>query len=249
MRGAADLLDDLETLRADLMVAERAVAHAQDPWHWLATAVTTVDELDPQTPVKPFPTHVCVRCGRYYGGLTARMCCGALLDELTYLKDLARQWARAEPPLLLVPKARRMRLSWLFIALHCWLMIQRPASKTFVVSSKEDKSAELVDRAYGILTRLAPGDGGGLELERRQSPPSIRVVDTDATMIGVAEGAHQLRQMTATAIMADEVGTWMNPREAFSALRPTIDGGGRLTLISSAYPGFWAELISGTALG
>jgi hypothetical protein len=248
MRAAA-LLDDLETLRADFAIAERAVAHAQDPWHWLATAVTTVDELDPRAPIKPFPTHVCGACARYFGGLTPRRCCGGPARELTYLRDLARQWASAAPPLLLVPKARRMRLSWLFVALHVWLLIQRPSAKIYIVSSKEDKSAELLERAHGILMRLAPGDGGGLQLEVKQSPPTIYVKDHDATMIGVAEGAHQLRQMTATAIMADEIGTWMSPRDTFAAMRPTIDGGGRLTLISSAYPGFWAELVSGTALG
>jgi hypothetical protein len=248
MRAAA-LLDDLETLRADFAIAERAVAHAQDPWHWLATAVTTVDELDSRAPIKPFPTHVCGACGRYFGGLTPRRCCGAPARELTYLRDLARQWASARPPLLLVPKARRMRLSWLFVALHVWLLIQRPASKMFFISSKEEKSAELIERAHGILARLAPEDGGGGALERRQSPPSIRLVDTDATITGIAEGADQLRQYTSTAILADEFGTWVWPRNAFAAMRPTIDGGGRLTIVSSAYPGFFAELVRGEALG
>jgi hypothetical protein len=242
--NARDVLDDLDFV-------ERSLACARDPWIWLSTCVTTVDELDPSTPVKPFPTHVCVTCARYHGGLDVRQCaaCGGPVRLLTYLRDLARQWQTATPPLLLVPKARRMRLTWCFVALHVWLALQRPHANIFFVSSKEEKSAELVERARGILARLPEHGGGGRPLESRMGPPSVRLIDTNASITGVAEGADQLRQFTSTAILADEFGTWQWPRAAYAAMRPTMDGGGRITILSSAWPGFWAELIRGEALG
>jgi hypothetical protein len=148
-----------------------------------------------------------------------------------------------------VPKARRMRLTWCFVALHVWLALQRPHANIFFVSSKEEKSAELVERARGILARLPEHGGGGRPLESRMGPPSVRLIDTNASITGVAEGADQLRQFTSTAILADEFGTWQWPRAAYAAMRPTMDGGGRITILSSAWPGFWAELIRGEALG
>ena len=243
----ADL--DATALEADLDYVTRARACAADPWYWLATAVTTVDEVDATTPVKPFPTHVCAACSTYHGGLPPRVCCAAPTRELTYLKLLARQFDRGTPAILIVPKARRMRLSWLFVALHLRLALARPHARIFFISSKQDKSAELIERARGILARLPAWAGGARAVADSADPPTLTLVETDARLVGIAEGADQLRQYTASAILADEIGTWQWPRLAYSAMKPCIDGGGRLTLVSSAYPGTWHEMVSGTFFG
>jgi hypothetical protein len=75
---------------------------------------------DPQDPVKPFLG------GGLHRVFAACPGCGYPPAALTYLETLARQWQAADPPLLLVPKARRMRLTWLFCALHTWLAGVRP---------------------------------------------------------------------------------------------------------------------------
>lgn len=251
MRDTGLLADDhaAERLIDEIDYVERATAYATDPWAWLAGCVTTVDELDGANPVKPFPTGVCRACARYVGGAVAQCAvCSGPLVPLTYLRDLARQWATGVPPLLLVPKARRMRMTWLFVALHVWLALQRPHAAIFFVSSKEEKSAELIERAHGILRRLPPEGGGGRLVDAKNNPPRL-MLDNGATLTGVAEGADQLRQYTATAILADEFGTWNWPRAAFSAMKPCLDGGGRMTLLSSAWPGTWAEMVRGEFLG
>ena len=240
---------DADLLEADLDYVTRERACRADPWYWLATAVSTVDEVDATRPIKPFPTHACPTCVRYHGGLRPEACCDGDTRELTYLKLLARQFDDATPPLLLIPKARRMRLTWLCVALHLRLCLWRTHARVFFVSSKEDKSAELVERAAGILARLPTWAGGGVPSRQSSAPPTLYLDATESQIIGVAEGADQLRQYTATAILADEFGTWQWPRLAYAAMRPCIDGGGRLTLVSSAYPGFWRDLITGDALG
>lgn len=250
-RALAAELGDLVQLRQDLTrLRDEARWHA-DAWAFVSELVTTVDELDPVTPIKPFPVAVCRRCAIYLGHAARTRCprCQDLPDPLVYLSALARQWQSAAPPLLLVPKARRMRLSWLFVALHVWLAWTRPAAKVFFVSSKESKSAELLERARGILARLSLAGGPALHVTARADPPELRLTETGTQLFGVAEGADQLRQYTATAIMADEFGTWEWPRAAYTAMRPCIDGGGRLTVVSSAWPGFWRELVAGEALG
>jgi hypothetical protein len=245
-----EVFSDLLGVEADLGRLECEARYRRDAWAFIRECVVTVDELDAEQPLKPFPVAACVPCGRY---LTAAMdrcagCQGAGVP-LGYLEVLARQWQLAEPALLLVPKARRMRLTWLFVALHVWLAWSRPKANIFFVSSKEEKSAELVERARGILQRVPRDKVGRIEVKQRAAPPQVQLVRNGSKIIGVPEGASQLRQFTATAIMADEFATWEWPREAFSAMRPTIDGGGRLTLLSSAYPGFFAELCKGEALG
>jgi hypothetical protein len=233
----------------DLREVEAREAYAADVWTWLSACVTTVDELDPVSPIKRFPTSVCPICARYVGGAESTCSgCGGPTSPLTYLRDIARQWQSARPPLLLIPKARRMRLTWCLVACHTWLALHRPHANVFFVSSKEEKSGELIERARGILARLPAWGGGGSVVESRASPPLIKL-DNGAMLMGVAEGADQLRQYTATAILADEFGTWAWPRAAYTAMRPCIDGGGRLTLLSSAWPGTWAEMVKGEFLG
>lgn len=252
MREAAILLageNGAERLVDEIDYVEAADRYAADPWAWLSACVTTVDELDAATPIKPFPVAVCRPCARYVGGGVPQCpVCTGPLASLTYLRDLARQFATGRPPLLLVPKARRMRMTWLFVSVHVWLALQRPHAAIFFVSSKEEKSAELIERAHGVLLRLPPEGGGGRLVDRKNGPPMLRL-DNGASITGVAEGADQLRQYTATAILADEFGTWNWPRAAFSAMKPCLDGGGRMTLLSSAWPGTWAEMIRGEFLG
>jgi hypothetical protein len=240
---------------ADIQHASQQVAlerdrrrYAVDAWAWVAECVWTVDELDPQSPVKPFPVAVCIGCARYLGHADRAACpgCGQPPAALTYLETLARQWQTANPPLLLVPKARRMKLTWLFCAVHAWLACVRPYVNAFLVSSKEQKSIELLDRVEGILVRC-PRD--------RYRPPTwtrqqdLLTLENGSHVWAVAEGADQLRQFSATAILADEIGTWSWPRASYTAMVPCIEGGGRLTLLSSAYPGYWRELVAGEALG
>jgi hypothetical protein len=240
-------------LETDYLEYEREAhrrRYAKDPWAWLTECVTTIDELDKTTPVKGFPTSACVRCQRYLGHQNRERCpeCGGATTPLAYLEHLTRTWQRADVPILIVPKARRMILSWLFCALHAWLAWTRPYAKIFLVSSKESKSAELLDRVHGILERVPPERCAPVKLARTLSPPLLQLAN-EAMVFGVAEGADQLRQYTATAILADEVGTWTWPRAAYTAFKPCTDAGGRLTLVSSAYPGFFAELVRGEVLG
>jgi hypothetical protein len=246
-----EVFGDLQAVEADLTRIDAEARYRRDAWSFIRECVTTVDELDPETPIKPFPVGVCVRCQRYLGHPDRQRCprCGQPGQPLGYLEHLARQWQTGEPALLVVPKARRMRLTWLFVALHVWLAWSRPKANVFFVSSKEEKSAELVERARGILARLPTDRVVPFKVHHKNSPPEIRLLGNGAKIWGISEGADQLRQYTATAILADEFGHWEWPRNAFTAMRPCIDGGGRLTILSSAYPGFYRELVAGEALG
>jgi hypothetical protein len=46
-----------------------------------------------------------------------------------------------------------------------------------------------------------------------------------------------------TAIFGDECAFWEHARAFYAASKPTIDGGGRITLVSSASPGFFQQLV------
>jgi hypothetical protein len=221
-----------------------------DPWAWIIETVSTVDELDARTPIKPFPVSACVPCKRYVGWSERETCsqCGAVPKPLGYLEHLTRVWHKAEPPILIVAKSRRMMLSWLFCALHSWLAWSQPHAKVFLVSEKEAKSAELLDRCQGLLERLPEDRCARPRLHRTIAPPVLTFEETGSQLFGIPEGADALRAYTATALLMDEFAHWSWPRAAYAAAKPTIDGGGRLTILSSAAPGAFAELVRGELL-
>jgi len=63
--------------------------------------------------------------------------------------------------------------------------------------------------------------------------------------MAVGQGADQMRSYTASYVMLDEVAFWEQAEASWGALKPTIQGGGKICLISSANPGFFQRIVEG----
>lgn len=193
---------------------ERYKAH---PWPWLCEQVLTEDPHDKSGAIKPFP-------------------------QLEYLERLVNLWLVERR--LLVPKSRRMLVSWTFICLHVWLMLFYEHEYIYFAARKEGRnesegSLELVARAKFVLNN-----------QRSFVPPRTeqhrgRIVcpSTGSAIVAIGEGANQMRQLSATAIFADEFAFWEKARETYTSARPTIEASGRFTGVSTAYPSFFKELV------
>jgi hypothetical protein len=242
------LADALVAFRADLA---RWRARA---WAFVAECGWTYDEADLAHPIKPFPVAACVPCRRYVGHEDTARCpdCGGTPRPLRYLEHVADAWQALgtgeRPPVLYVPKPRRMKFTWLFAHLHTWLALFHAGAGIFLVSSKEAKSGELIDRCEFIVDHLPwpvkPEVKRSGPKPHYQSPALI-FPRLGSKILGIAEGPDQLRQFGASAILFDEFGTWDYPRATFAAAKPCILGGGRLAIVSSAYPGTWRAMCDG----
>lgn len=198
---------------------EREIAQTMKRWYgnpWSAVAegkIFTLDQTDFAKPVKPFP-------------------------QKPHLEHLTRVWERE--PMLLIPKSRRMMLSWLMAWLHLWMAMFHPGRSVFIVSDKEQKSDELVRRCEFMYTNIP--DGTILKPAMRSKYCAIEFPGLDSYIMGLPSGAAQLRQYTASALLFDEFAFWSDAMETLGAARPTIEGGGRLTIISSAQDGPFRKL-------
>lgn len=210
------------TLTDDQLAAVTVERWAHNPWAFVREACLTRDEVDEGT-IKAFPEH-------------------------GYLRYICGVWG--EHKLLAIPKSRRMMLTWLMLALHLHLALFTPRSAVFVQSKKADDSDYLIgsDRMLFLYEHLPPW-------LRHYDLPTVQrkqyhLLFSNGSMIrAVGQGADQLRQYTATAILCDEIAFWERAAETWRALRPVVQGGGRVTMVSSASPGFFERVVSGELRG
>lgn len=166
---------------------------------------------------------------------------------LEYLELFAHTWQRF--PWIAVPKSRRMTMSWTCIPLFTWDTIFNPGRNNAFVSKKQDDSGELVSRAEYIFNKipewripraLLPKIRNG---KMTKDPPALIFDELHSQIIGAAMGSDQLRQFTFSGVFGDECAFWEQAESFYSATKPTIDGGGRMTLVSSRAPGFFKKVV------
>lgn len=198
----------------DLEIAKTMKRWHADPWAAIREqAIYTLDQTDYKQPVKLFP-------------------------DRPNLEFVVREWEKHR--LLLVPKSRRMMMSYLMAWLHLWLAMFHPGRSVFLVSDKEEKSDELVRRCEFMFDNIP--EGTILKPQVRSKYCLLEFPGLNSYIKGIPSGASQLRQYTASALMFDEFAFWGDAMETLGAARPTTEGGGRLTIISTAQDGPFKRL-------
>ena len=155
-----------------------------------------------------------------------------------WLKIVTSLWLDSR--LVVIPKSRRLLLSWLMVFLHLHLAMYNQGVSVYFVSDKEEKSDELVKRAEFIIRNIP--DDKFLKPKFVGTYCYLDFPGLNSFIHGIPMGADQLRQYTATAIFGDEMGSWEKGRETYMASIPTIQGGGRFTGVSSANESFFKDI-------
>lgn len=195
---------------------EKYIFYRDNKWEFVKNCCYTKDEVDSKTPIK-------------------------LLPDKEYLRLYSKMFDLY--PLLAIPKTRRMTFSWTTIALYVHDLIFKPVRAFAFVSKKEEDANELVLRAKFFLDHIPES-----EIPRELLPKyhytfnNLKFPEMDSRVQGFPQGADQLRQFTFSGVFGDESAFWDDAEEFYSATFPTIDGGGRMTLVSSVAPGFFKRL-------
>lgn len=164
-----------------------------------------------------------------------------------HLYYLTQAWIHS--PRLLIPKSRQMSVTWLFCALYLWEAIHFPSRLTFFVSKKEESAHDNLERVKLIYDKLpkfyrsyCPGvnkGGDPLTYCRFQ-------LENRSKLIGVPAGPEQLRQYTASGIFSDEAAFQEQLKDSIAAALPTLGHDGRITMVSSAAPSHFGDLVFDT---
>lgn len=195
---------------------EALAALRQDPWLFMSTCVYTIDQVDRWNPIKRYPA------------------------EKEYLKYLVHEIVN-EPYLALV-KHRRLRATWTLCGVYLWDAMFYEGRFNALVSKKEEDSDELVRRCLFIYDNI-PKEVLRVKPVKEYKYTEMRFPEIDSKIKGVAAGADQLRQYTCSRIGCDEFAYWPQAEETFVAMRPTIEGGGKVCLVSTRWPGFFQRIV------
>lgn len=160
-----------------------------------------------------------------------------------YCRHLIQEWEDHNQSI--VWKPRRMIVSWSALIYCVAKAAHLPNQRIFLVSRVEGDSAsegarELIWRAHWVVQHLKPG-------------PKIRVddarliltfPDTGSTITGMGGNEpNKLRGVAGTIVFLDEFGFWEKPEEAYQALRPTLEGRGKVIAACTTTGGFFKQLV------
>jgi len=148
-------------------------------------------------------------------------------------------------PLLVVEKSRDVMATWLIVALYTWDTVFHPGRQNIFQSKTANDTNELVKRSWHIyqnqpqfLRKVVKGIynlGGSKSGE-------FKLDGIHSEILGFPQGPDVVRQYHPSGIFQDEAAYQERAHDAFTAIKPAIQNGGRYTGISSANPG-WFQLV------
>jgi hypothetical protein len=206
--GKKSTVWDLKPKEDFSQIEEVIILCSEDPLYNLYHCVKTKDQVDRANPIKPFPRR-------------------------DYIEYFVRHVYPVED-LIVIPKSRRMTMSWMVIALMEWEWWRGLAFTGFIQSKKENDAGELVDRCEFIYNQRPdwmkyPGD----DITTTKQPPMLKNLPKESWIWGIPQGDDQLRQYTSAMILFDEVAFQDRFRQAWTAAKPTLDGGGKAIVVST----------------
>jgi len=202
----------------ELQDAEWGICQS-DPYYFLTTWAKTLDVHDDINPIKTFP-------------------------EKDYIERFVEVWL--EEKLLLIPKSRQMMLTWLCVGLYLWDTMFHKGKLTFFQSKKEEDADDLIKRCKFIWDNLPKflqryqEDGIFKELtcnpQNKGQHISCKMCFPDiySEIRGVPQGGDIVRMHTLSGLFSDEMAFQNEAKSSFTAARPTISNGGRMTCVSTA---------------
>jgi len=126
-------------------------------------------------------------------------------------------------------KARQLGMSWLCLSYALWLMLFRPVATVLLMSKRDDEAVELLQERLVQMYRALP-DWMQARVVMRQSAHDFSLSNGSRAKAFPTSGG---RSYTASFVLLDEADFLPDLSGTLNALRPTVDAGGQLVMIST----------------
>lgn len=132
--------------------------------------------------------------------------------------------------LVIVLKARQLGLTWLALAFALWLMLFKPIATILLFSKRDDESMFLLsdERLRGMYLQLPQWMRE--KVWETRLPGHVWTLSNGSTAKAFPTTGGD--SYTATLAIVDEADLIPNLKKLMGSVKPTIDGGGRMFLIS-----------------
>jgi hypothetical protein len=135
--------------------------------------------------------------------------------------------------LLLILKARQLGISWLCCAYALWLCLFKANRVVLIFSKSQDEANELTRRISVMYHRLTDAMRAALPVLVKDNTEGIEWANGSRIMAMPATKSSG-RTFTASLIIADEFAFMQWAAELYTSIKPTIDGGGKMLILSTA---------------
>lgn len=136
--------------------------------------------------------------------------------------------------LLIFLKARQLGISWLVIAYVVWLCKFHPGKTGLFLSQGKEEANEMIRRAIVVVTGLP--DWLQAHSPLRSDPNVSNIVWSSGSRIkSLAATPKAGSSFTASVVVMDEAAKMQFAGKLYTAVKPTVDAGGQLIVISSAW--------------
>ena len=142
-------------------------------------------------------------------------------------------WALLVNRLVLILKARQLGISWLCCWYVLWLCFWQAGKLALLLSRGQDEANEMLRRVRVLYERLPEWI--------RQAGPSVVKLNTEEIAWSNGSRVQSLpaspgsgRSYTASVAIMDEAAFMAYASEVYTAMKPTIDAGGQLVILSTA---------------
>jgi hypothetical protein len=125
-------------------------------------------------------------------------------------------------------KARQLGMSWLTLTYALWMMLFYPAPNIMLMSKRDDESIELLARLSQMYAYLP--DWMKVRAVVQSSAHDFVLSNGSKAKAFPTSGG---RSYTGTMVILDEADFMPDLNKVLNAIRPTIDAGGQLVMIST----------------
>jgi len=162
---------------------------------------------------------------------------------------VTRLWQ--DNPLLSIKKSRQMVMTWLFSTLALWDTMVHTGRLVMLQSKREadaigdEVSGDgLLGRAKFTLNHMPGKAAVGMQQGQQYVKISnqVRFPEHNSTLWAIPQGAHIIRQRTASGVLSDESHFQDEFGDAYTAALPCIRGGGWIVSLSTANLGVANDL-------
>lgn len=169
------------------------------------------------------------------------------LTMMPYFRPIIETWL-AEP-LVCIEKSRDMMATWLIVICYTWDALFHKGRQHIFQSENAGKTRELCMRVMTLyknqpawLKAVCPA----FFAEGSSRAGYVRVPNMQSEIIGFPQGADQIRQYHPSGFFSDEAAFNKEAGDSFAALKPAVQNGGRVTMVSSVNPSFFQHLCRDT---